>query len=82
LCTGCLTCVRSCAYTAPRIDGEMAGIGGILGAARIEAALCQGCGLCVASCPADAIELRHYTDAQINAKLDALLPHESGSTVQ
>jgi heterodisulfide reductase subunit A-like polyferredoxin len=82
LCTACLTCVRSCAYTAPRIDGELAGIGGIIGAARIEAALCQGCGLCVASCPADAIELRHYTDAQINAKLDALLPHEHRSTVQ
>ncbi len=82
LCTGCLTCVRSCAFTAPRIDGELTGIGGIIGAARIEAALCQGCGLCVASCPADAIELRHYTDAQINAKLDALLPHESGSSVQ
>jgi heterodisulfide reductase subunit A len=74
--------VRSCAYTAPRIDAELTGIGGIIGAARIEAALCQGCGLCVASCPADAIELRHYTDAQINAKLDALLADESGSRVQ
>jgi heterodisulfide reductase subunit A-like polyferredoxin len=82
LCTGCLTCVRSCAYTAPRIEAGLTGIGGIIGAARIEAALCQGCGLCVASCPADAIELRHYTDAQINAKLDALLAHESGSSVQ
>jgi heterodisulfide reductase subunit A-like polyferredoxin len=82
LCTACLTCVRSCAYGAPRIDAQATGIGGILGAARIEAALCQGCGLCVASCPADAIELRHYTDAQIHAKLDALLPHEHGSTVQ
>jgi heterodisulfide reductase subunit A-like polyferredoxin len=81
-CTACLTCIRSCVYSAPRIDETVTGIGGIIGAARIEAALCQGCGLCVASCPADAIELKHYTDAQIHAKLDALLPREPRSTVQ
>ena len=47
-------------------------IGGILGAAYIESALCQGCGLCAPSCPAGAIELKHYTENQISAKLDAL----------
>ena len=50
------------------------GVGGILGAARIEAALCQGCGLCAAQCPANAIELKHYTDRQVRAKVDALFP--------
>ena len=79
LCTGCLTCVRSCAYSAPRIDDSLTGVGGIIGAARIEAALCQGCGLCVASCPADAIELKHYTRPQVAAKLGALLGHECGA---
>ena len=72
LCVGCLTCVRSCSYSAPRISDELTGVGGIAGAARIEAALCQGCGLCAAQCPASAIQLRHYTDTQVRAKVDAL----------
>jgi heterodisulfide reductase subunit A2 len=81
LCVGCLTCVRACAYSAPRITPELDGVGGIVGAARIEGALCQGCGLCAAQCPANAIQLKHYTDAQVRAKVDALLQldaHASG----
>ena len=75
LCVGCLTCVRSCSYSAPRISDEATGVGGIIGAARIEAALCQGCGLCAAQCPASAIQLKHYTDTQVRAKVDAMFPH-------
>lgn len=75
LCAGCLTCVRSCSYSAPRVSGELSGAGGIIGAAHIEAALCQGCGLCAAQCPAGAIQLNHYTDAQLRAKVDALFQH-------
>ena len=44
----------------------------IMGAASIEAAVCQGCGICVAECPAQAIQLMHYTDTQMTAKVDAL----------
>ena len=44
-----------------------------MGAAHIDAAICQGCGSCVAECPAQAIQLMHYTDQQIDAKVDALL---------
>ena len=79
LCVGCLTCVRVCSFGAPRISTELTGVGGIQGAARIEAALCQGCGLCTAQCPAGAIELKHYTESQVRAKVSALfrplLPH-------
>jgi heterodisulfide reductase subunit A-like polyferredoxin len=73
LCVACLTCVRTCAYGVPRIDGELTGVGGIEGAAKIEPALCQGCGLCAAACPAGAIQLMHYTDAQVMSKVDALM---------
>jgi heterodisulfide reductase subunit A-like polyferredoxin len=72
LCTGCLTCVRICPFGVPLIQPDLPGAGGILGAAYIEAAVCQGCGLCAAECPARAIQLQHYTDAQMRAKVQAL----------
>ena len=73
LCTGCLTCVRICPFGVPQIRPNLTGVGNIMGAATIEAAVCQGCGTCVAECPARAIQLMHYTDAQMAAKVDALM---------
>jgi heterodisulfide reductase subunit A-like polyferredoxin len=72
-CVACLTCVRICAFGAPHIADQKEGAGGILGAAEIESTLCQGCGLCSAACPAEAIQLHHYTENQMEAKLDALI---------
>jgi heterodisulfide reductase subunit A-like polyferredoxin len=45
----------------------------MFGAAYIEPAVCQGCGICVAECPARAIDLMYYTDSQLKAKVTALL---------
>jgi len=36
-------------------------------------AVCAGCGACSAECPFDAITMRHFTDAQIMAQIDAAL---------
>jgi heterodisulfide reductase subunit A-like polyferredoxin len=77
-CTGCLTCVRVCPFQVPKIQANLTGVGDILGAAHIEAAICQGCGTCAAECPAQAIQLMHYTDAQMAAKVDALVEPELG----
>jgi heterodisulfide reductase subunit A-like polyferredoxin len=71
-CTGCLTCVRICPFEVPTIQPDLAGAGEIMGAAHIEPAVCQGCGVCAAECPAYAIELMHYTDQQMRAKVRAL----------
>jgi len=72
-CTGCLTCVRICPFGVPTIQASLAGAGSIIGAASIEAAICRGCGLCAAECPARAIQLMHYTDAQMAAKVRSLV---------
>ena len=72
-CTACLTCVRVCPYNVPVVNPALVGAGGITGAARIEVAACQGCGICAAECPAGAIQLMHYRDEQVMAEEEALL---------
>ncbi len=64
-CVGCLTCVRVCPFSIPKIDPQAVGVGAIIGAAFIEPSLCTGCGTCTSECPADAIQLRHYRDDQL-----------------
>jgi heterodisulfide reductase subunit A-like polyferredoxin len=63
-CAVCLTCVRACPYNVPYIGKE--------GYAVIEPSECHGCGICVSECPGKAIQLQHFTDAQIVAKTKAL----------
>jgi ferredoxin len=62
----------------PKIKANLTGVGSIMGAAYIEAAICQGCGSCVAECPARAIRLMHYTDVQMVTKVQALLQPNAG----
>jgi len=64
-CAACLVCVRACPFGVPRINAE--------GASEIDEALCHGCGICAAECPAKAIELSWYEDTQIMSKVEALL---------
>jgi heterodisulfide reductase subunit A-like polyferredoxin len=64
-CASCLICVRSCYYNVPRINED--------GVSYIDPALCHGCGLCAAECPAKAIYLNWYEDNQILSKVEALL---------
>jgi heterodisulfide reductase subunit A-like polyferredoxin len=64
-CAVCLTCVRVCPYQVPVINHTVP-------AAYIDPAACQGCGLCASECPAKAITLQNFTDAQIIAQGTAL----------
>ncbi len=72
MCVGCLTCVRFCPFGVPQVKLGLTGVGKIAGAAFIEPAQCQGCGICVTECPARAIQLMHYRDTQVEAKLEAM----------
>ena len=62
-CAVCLTCVRACPYGIPVINEEHT--------AYINPALCQGCGICVAECPAKTITLGRFEDRNINAKIES-----------
>lgn len=62
-CAVCLTCVRACPYGVPFINDKHS--------AEINPALCQGCGICVAECPAKTIHLGRYDDQNIRAKIEA-----------
>jgi len=64
-CAACLTCVRVCPYEVPVIN--------VKGEAEIDLAKCKGCGSCAAECPARAIELMHFRDPQLWAKVQALV---------
>lgn len=72
-CVGCLTCVRLCPFGAPQVNVEVTGVGGITGAASINPAQCHGCGICAAECPANAIQLMHFRDEQLDVKVAALM---------
>ena len=65
ICAACLVCVRVCPYGAPFINEE--------GVSQIPPSACMGCGICASECPANAIMLKHWTDDQVVAKIDALL---------
>lgn len=64
LCAACLVCVRACPYGVPYICED--------GYSVIDPAKCQGCGNCAAECPQRAIQLQHYRDVQLIAKVVAL----------
>ena len=38
--------------------------------------LCKGDGLCNAKCPTGAISLKHYTDEEVEAEIDVMVPEE------
>ena len=47
-CVACLTCLRICPFDVPVVTDV----------ARIDSALCQACGMCIAECPGNAIIAR------------------------
>jgi len=64
-CTACGLCARVCPYSAITVDKEMK-------KTEIIDAACAGCGTCGAECPFDALIMRHFTDDQIYAQIDAV----------
>jgi Fe-S-cluster-containing dehydrogenase component len=67
-----MTCVHVCPYLAPQINA--------FNKAEVQSATCMGCGSCTAECPAKAITLRHFVDAQILAAVHGLFGAELPAT--
>jgi heterodisulfide reductase subunit A len=70
LCDACGLCADVCPYGAINVDRKAKT------PARVVEAACAGCGTCGAACPYGAISMRHFTDTQIGAQIDAILSHE------
>jgi NADPH-dependent glutamate synthase beta subunit-like oxidoreductase/coenzyme F420-reducing hydrogenase delta subunit len=49
-CAACLTCLRVCPFDVPVVTDV----------AEMNSSLCQGCGICAAECPANAIVMAGY----------------------
>jgi heterodisulfide reductase subunit A len=66
ICSGCRECESVCEYKAITYD-ERKNI------VKVNQTLCKGCGCCAVACRSGAILIKHFTDRQVLAQLDALL---------
>jgi heterodisulfide reductase subunit A len=69
LCRGCGRCVEVCEYGAPELVEVKEGVW----VSQVNEVLCKGCGKCAVACPTKAISMRHFTDEQVSAMIEALL---------
>jgi len=67
-CAACLTCLRVCPFEIPKVTDV----------ARIDSALCQSCGICIAECPANAIIARGWDRRALPKKTADALAEEAG----
>ncbi len=67
-CVSCGACITACAYDAISWKDTPHGK-----KAHVNPVLCKGDGLCCAKCPTNAIMLKHFTDQEVYAQIDAAL---------
>jgi len=74
-CAGCGHCVNICPYRAITMEviQERSPHGPIeRRVAHVNNSLCRGCGACTVACRSGSISLKHFTNQQILAEVDAL----------
>ena len=65
-CMGCGACITACTYGAIEFRETRQGKKAV-----VNPVLCKGDGLCNAKCPTGAIQLKHFTDKELVAQIDA-----------
>jgi heterodisulfide reductase subunit A len=68
-CVACGACISVCKYGAIELVDTPQGK-----KASVNPILCKGDGLCNSKCPTGAISLKHFTDEEIFAQIDAAVP--------
>lgn len=75
MCAGCGMCEPVCPYKAIEmkvIEERVHGKTISRKVASVNGGLCQGCGACTVACRSAALNLKHFTNEQILAEVDAL----------
>ena len=67
-CAACLTCLRVCPFDVPLVTES----------AEMQSCLCQGCGICAAECPANAIVMAGYGLSEVRDRTHAALAEVAG----
>jgi heterodisulfide reductase subunit A len=65
-CMGCGACISACTYGVIELRETRQGKKAV-----VNPVICKGDGLCNAKCPTGAIQLKHYTDEELLAEIDA-----------
>jgi heterodisulfide reductase subunit A len=82
-CNACFDCLRVCPYLAverKEIRGRDGAVVRVV--ARVNPAMCEGCGACVVACRPQAIDLSGYSNEQVFAQLEALVPAAAGAAAR
>ena len=68
-CMGCGACAEVCTYGALEVRETKQGR-----KVFVNPVLCKGDGLCNTKCPTGAIQLKHYTDDEVECEIDVVVP--------
>jgi heterodisulfide reductase subunit A len=75
LCRGCGRCKEVCEYSAITLEEKIFEVEPFFHApilvAKVNDVVCKGCGSCAIACPTGAIDMKHFTDKQILAEIEA-----------
>ena len=64
ICVGCHRCEKLCEYQAIKVGDDDIAV--------VDDLKCKGCGVCVTSCPARAIDLKYYRDIQFEEAIKGI----------
>ncbi|HVP40570.1 MAG TPA: CoB-CoM heterodisulfide reductase HdrA2 [Candidatus Krumholzibacteriaceae bacterium] len=73
-CKACGLCTKVCPYNAVVLNKDLKRV-------EVVEAACAGCGTCGAECPFGALYMRHFTDDQIIAQVDALTEQDADKKI-